>query len=130
MKIKNTDMCEFCNTHDLIEHFFFHCKRLENFWKEIKIYIMVMTETKITINERNALFGILRTEHHSLRDRTINDINIILLVAKMCIGRVKYGKASSLATAFEVEMALREKLINHSVKKKKCLEPLTQNRAI
>ena len=86
MKIKNTDMCEFCNTHDFIEHFFFHCKRLENFWKEIEQYIMVMTGTKIMINERNALFGILATEHHNLRDRTINNINMILLVAKMCIG--------------------------------------------
>ena len=64
MKIKNTDMCGFCNTHDFIEHFFFHCKRLENFWKEIEQYIMVMTGTKITINERNAVFGILATEHH------------------------------------------------------------------
>ena len=118
MKIKNTDMCEFCNTHDFIEHFFFHCKRLENFGKEIEQYIMVMTGTKIKINERNALFGILATEHHILRDRTINDINMILLVAKMCISKVKYGKARSLATVFEVEMAFGEKLINHSEKKK------------
>ena len=80
---------------------------------------MVMTGTKITINERNALFGILTTEHHNLRDRTINDIYMILLVAKMCISKVKYGKARSLATAFEVEMAFREKLINQSEKKKK-----------
>ena len=54
---------------------------------------MVMTGTKITINERNALFGILATEHHNLRDRTINDTIMILLVAKMCISQVKYGKA-------------------------------------
>ena len=54
---------------------------------------MVMTGTKITINERNALFGILATELHNLRDRTINDINMILLVAKMCISKVKYEKA-------------------------------------
>ena len=79
---------------------------------------MVMTGTKITINERNALFGILATEHHNLRDRTINNINMILLVAEMCISKVKYEKARSLATVFEVEMALRKKLINQSEKKK------------
>ena len=33
MKIKTSDKCEYCKTHDLIEHFFFHCKRLEGFWK-------------------------------------------------------------------------------------------------
>ena len=79
---------------------------------------MVMNGTKITINERSALFGILATEHHNLRDRTINDKNMILLVAKMCIIKVKYGKACSLATVFKVEMAFREKLINQSEKKK------------
>ena len=63
-------------------------------------------------------FGILATEHPNLRDRTINDINMLLLVAKMCISKVKYGKARSLATVFEVEMAFREKLINQSEKKK------------
>ena len=94
MKIKNTDMCEFCNTHDFIEHFFFHCKRLENFWKEIEQYIVLMTGKKITINERNALFEILATEHHNLRDRTINDINVIVLVAKMCISKAKYERST------------------------------------
>ena len=77
-----------------------------------------------------ALFGILATEHHNLRDRTINDINMILLVAKMCISKVKYGKERSLAMVFEVEMASREKLINQSEKEKKELEPLTQNKRI
>ena len=79
---------------------------------------MVMTGTKTTTKERNALFGMLATEHHNLRDRTINDIIMILLVAKMCISKVKYEKARSLATVFEEEMAFREKLVNHSEKNK------------
>ena len=74
---------------------------------------MVMPGTKITINKRNALFGILGTEKPNLKDRTINDMNVILLVAKKC-SKVKYGKVRSLATVFEVEMAFREKLIKHS----------------
>ena len=41
------------------------------------------------------------------------------MVAKICISKVKYGKARSLATVIEVEMAFREKLINQSEKKKK-----------
>ena len=79
---------------------------------------MVMTETKITINKRNAFFRIPGPEHHSLKDRTINDINMILMVAKMCISKVKYGEACSLETVVVVEMAFREKLINYSEKKK------------
>ena len=93
-------------------------KRLKTSGKRLSNMIMVMTGTKITINERNALFGKLATERHNLRDRTINDINMILLVAKMFMSKVKYGKAPSLATVFEVEIAFREKLINQSEKKK------------
>ena len=79
-----------------------------------------MAATKITIYERNALFGVLANEHHNLRDRTINDISMILLVNKVCIGKEKYGKARSLVTVFGLEMAFREKkIINHSEKKKK-----------
>ena len=74
---------------------------------------MVMTGTNISINERNALFGILGTEHHNLKYRTINGINMILLVAKMFRGKVKYGKARNLATVFGAEMAFREKIIKH-----------------
>ena len=40
------------------------------------------------------------------------------MVAKMCLSKVKYGKARSFATVFEVEMAFREKLINKSENKK------------
>ena len=43
---------------------------------------MGMTGTKITKNERNAFFGTLGTEHHNLKDRTINDIDMVLLVGK------------------------------------------------
>ena len=34
------------------------------------------------------------------------------------MSKVKYGKARSLAAVLEVETAFREKLINHSEKKK------------
>ena len=82
MKIKNTDKLDFCNTHDFIEHTLSHCKRLENSWKEVEQYNYNGDDGKNTINERNALFGILGTEHHNLKDRTNNNINMILLVAK------------------------------------------------
>ena len=52
---------------------------------------MVMTGTKITMNERSApaLFGMLGNEHNNFKDRIVNDRNMILLVAKMCISEVK-----------------------------------------
>ena len=44
--------------------------------------MMVMIETKITMNENATLFGILSTEHHNLKDKAVNSINMIKLVVK------------------------------------------------
>ena len=69
---------------------------------------MGMTAANIMINERNALVGILCAEHYNLKDRLVNDINLILLVVKMCMSKVKGGNVHSCFTVFEVEMAQRK----------------------
>ena len=43
MKIKRNDKCEY----DFNEHFFFHCKKLEGFWKCVEQYFFLKTERKI-----------------------------------------------------------------------------------
>ena len=40
----------------------------------------------------------------------LNNINMVLLVAKMCISKVKYGIARSPMVVFETEMAVRENI--------------------
>ena len=112
MKIKTSDKCEYCKTHDFIEHFFFHCKRLDGFWKCVEQYIFLKTERKIIIDEKVALFGVLGCDLHESKGTTANNINMVLLVAKMCISKVKYGIARSPMVVFETEMAVREKYIN------------------
>ena len=44
------------------------------------------------------------------KEITANNINMVLLVAKMCISKVKYGIARSPMVVFETEMAVREKI--------------------
>ena len=44
------------------------------------------------------------------KEITANKINMVLLVAKMCISKVKYGIARSPMVVFETEMAVREKI--------------------
>ena len=39
-------------------------------------------------------------------------IKMVLLVAKMCISKVKYGIARSPTVVFETETAVREKYLN------------------
>ena len=110
--MKTSDKCKYCKTHDFIEHFFFHCKRLEGFWKYVEQYTFLKTERKIIIDEKVALFGVLGCDLYESKGATANNINMVLLVAKMCISKVKYGIARSPMIAFETEMAVREKYIN------------------
>ena len=110
MKTKTSDRCEYCKTHDFIEHFFFYCKRLEGFWKCVEQYIFLKTERKIIIVENVALFGVLGCDLYESKETTANNINMFLLVSKMCISKVKYGIARSPMVVFETEMALKENI--------------------
>ena len=74
-------------------------------------YILRKTERKIIIDEKVALFGVLGCDLYELKGTTVNNINLVFLVAKMCISKVKYGIARSLVAVFETEMAVREKYL-------------------
>ena len=71
-------------------------------------YIFLKTERKIIIDEKVALFGVLGCDLYESKGTTANNINMVLLVAKMCISKVKYGIARSPIVVFETEMAVRE----------------------
>ena len=47
------------------------------------------TEQKVIIDEKVALFGVLGCDLYESKGTTANDINVVLLVAKMCISKVK-----------------------------------------
>ena len=59
-----------------------------------------------------ALFGLLGYDLYESKRTTANNINMVLLVAKMCISKIKYGVARSPMVVFETEMAVREKYLN------------------
>ena len=62
------------------------------------------------IDEQVALFGVLKADLKSdTKQTTLNNINTILLVAKMCISEARYGKSQNLKLTFEIEMGIREK---------------------
>ena len=51
-------------------------------------YIFLKTEQKVIIDEKVALFGVLGCGLYESKGTTANDINVILLVTKMCIIKV------------------------------------------
>ena len=65
---------------------------------------------KIVIDEKIALFGVLSSDLFEIKDKSIDNINMTLLVTKMCISKAKYGKLNNPTIIFDTEMALREKI--------------------
>ena len=58
-----------------------------NVWSSA--FFFLKTEQKVIIDEKVALFGVLGCDLYESKGTTANDINVVLLVAKMCISKVK-----------------------------------------
>ena len=87
MKIKDSQNCSYCrNEIDYIEHFFIHCPVVKAFWKEVSQYILTEFDVQIYLADINVLLGVWLPGIDSL---TVNRINHIVLVAKMCISIYK-----------------------------------------
>ena len=110
MKIKDTDKCEKCGERDVVEHTFFKCKGLSEFWKDVASTIEKKTQIKIVPTETLALFGVIKTDMN-VNKKVLNTINHIILIAKMCISKAKYGKVKHVQTNFDRELELREKYL-------------------
>ena len=58
MGIKNTENCEFCNEKDFVEHYFFNCRKLVQFWKFINNFLNLKLDKKIILYDYVILLGI------------------------------------------------------------------------
>ena len=86
---------------DYIEHAFYQCTKLENF----KQYILINYDWRLEINEKVAIFGVLKAETEDANIR--KKVNHNILIAKLAISKYKYGKCKNLALIFEVELKMR-----------------------
>ena len=112
MKKQSSDICRFCDEQaiDNIDHFFVHCKKVKIVWTEAKNIIQTKLNKNINITENIILTGISNELDNILTKMEIKYINHIILIAKMCIGRHKYGKGYNLSNTFEHECKIRKML--------------------
>ena len=107
LQITNNNKCKFCpNEIDFIEHFFFLCPMISKIWKKVEETVLYKYGIKIKINESEALLGI--PEKERLSKLLINKVNHHILIAKMCIGKYKYGNPVDIICMFENEVNLRK----------------------
>ena len=111
MGIKETELCEFCGVTDFIEHMFIHCTLLKGFWKKVFQLIHFYTNEKFPTSDNNILFG-FNYESFKFQKIKINTANHILLVAKMCVSKMRYGSVKNIELIFETEMNIRKKYLN------------------
>ena len=105
MRVVNTNKCSFCSDEiDFLEHFFFRCTTIANFWKYIENFLRVELGKPIIIREKEALFGFQR----GYSELELRRINHLILIGKMCISITKkVAKPTPIIALFEYHLRLR-----------------------
>ena len=113
MKVKENNLCESCHVPDYLEHFFVHCTQVQEFWVSLKSTVLNDINRNINFSTEMILFGInkLKSREYNLTEKKY--LNYLILVAKMCISKFKYGPIKHLSLIFEQEWYLRRKTVNY-----------------
>ena len=87
MKVTETNKCSLCpDLVDYLEHFFYECKIVKDFWKEVAQYIYNKYTVKIALSVCIVLFGI---QDQTINKHTLHEINHVILIGKMSISIYK-----------------------------------------
>ena len=106
LKLAPNNKCPYCLAEtDYIEHFFFYCPKIKPIWKCVQDEFYAKFEKNILLSVIDILFGVLVKPGYSIC--MINHLNYLILVAKMCIGKFRYGKSTCVDYTFKYELALR-----------------------
>ena len=110
MGITNTNKCSFCpNEVDFVEHFFYNCKKIRSIWKYVEQKILFTYQKQLKLSCQEVLLGFNR--ENETDKRIISFINLLILIAKMCIGIVKYYCPMDIEDLLDRELHIR-KVIN------------------
>ena len=105
MKLKENDLCKFCDMRDTPLHFFFECKSVSGLWHEVKKIITCKTGITLSLDSKEVLLGVLPKPE--VKTDITQTINLIILIGKLAISKGKYGKASNFLYILEHELSIR-----------------------
>ena len=110
MGLKESEKCEYCHQRDFVEHYFFQCERLIQFWIHISDYIYSKLNKRIILNMYNVLIGFEQDNLNiDLTKSQVVFINRLLIVAKLSIIKSKSSNLN-LIFIFDNEIRLRNYL--------------------
>ena len=108
MQVQENNFCSYCQgIVDYIEHFFFYCPIINQFWKEIEMFVLGKIGEHIRFRLEDIIFGFPNND--KIRNKTHKKIvNKIILIGKMCISIYKKTKATTpIFYLFERQYAIR-----------------------
>ena len=114
MKVRPNTLCDKCQVPDFIEHFFVECNYIKGFWNYVSSYIKSSINIQVNLNTKHILLGLTYSEHSSIKNKEIDFINAIILLGKLCVSKLRYGKINNIFLIFELELNLRKKLSMHN----------------
>ena len=84
MRVTDGRRCSYSpDEMDYIEHFFYECPLILNFWKSLEQRILNHYDTQVEITVLEAIFGIPKAR--MVTQELFTKTNHIILIAKMCI---------------------------------------------
>ena len=107
MGLKDTQFCMHCSddTLDTIEHFFYACGKIRDFWREVSNSILCYMDLKVNLTEKVVLIGAQQIDNIS--QAQASQINKVIAVAKLTISKFKFSPVKSIIQIFEEEAHLR-----------------------
>ena len=106
MKIRQSDMCHYCNELDTLQHFFFDCSSVKILWSEIESRLECITNKHIRLSAKNVILGL--DTNDNIKKSTLHSLNIIILIGKATISKVKYGNHKNFLVVLEQELNIRK----------------------
>ena len=107
MKLRQNDLCDVCKEKDVIEHFFYSCKRLDGFWNYVSSTIYSLIGISIQFTLKTILFGMLKNDIPGTNKESIEIINHFILLGKMAVSKLRYGKQNNIKCIFDNDWTLR-----------------------
>ena len=105
MKIKDTDLCSFCDSIDTIDHFFFQCNVVSTLWKEIEKIINKQKGLIIQLDCKSVLLGF---QNKQFTQSNINFINYLIIIGKHVISKCKFRTITNMTVSLQNELTLRK----------------------
>lgn len=106
MKVTDDNKCSICRDEiDYLEHFFFFCPPVKQFWLSIERFLQTMFGIRTELSVCDVLFGIANLN----LDGKNEIMNHIILIGKMCISIYKKCNANGrIFLIFQQQMKYRE----------------------